>query len=821
MPVPGDDASPRKSYRPSLIASAPTSHRLRAPQLGTTEPSRSLADSHELPQPQGQAAGAEAGPVRADGASGEPLTAEGGALAVAARADAKPTPFTAFVERTTVSVDGQKLTRLSQDEALKLILRGEPIENAFIDALHLGYLADTWVKPSDVGTTQYLANHFKVPTRIDVADVGAAGGKRDIARLKYERPITLKNCILGAFSAVGCEFACPLSLVHCHVQGDVRLAPPDAENLTASSSPLVPATVCNEKLTIRDTRIDGKVLMQLARFDGDVDLTGARLDGACAMAHTRVGGKLSLSRALLRGSLTLSHATLAGFDLTDAVFEGNSELNCAAATFNGLVDLSEAQVFAADLGGVMFNQPVRAFHFRVTDALRLSDSRFAEDCDFTKARVGDDFNCRRVVFAGRVTFDFLRVGNHSRFEESVFEREASFVRAQSRDTADFRDCVFKGTVSFKAMLFYQWAIFFHAVFETDVDFFGARFEGECLFNKDRVSRDDEDWTLRERVATFGGKVSFRDAFFYRKIVLDGAAFPSTVAFDHAYFAEQASIRDCQFADDCDFYAAVVLQELDVRQCVFEGRLLLRALNCPGRVVMVGSRLGGVSFTNSMIDTLVVDRKQIEGRLLADGCLDEAERDPSACADDFTLLKAAFFKRGRLEDEDWAYANFKRRQRHALAATLKRDPSHPKAETIARGPSVVSFGKRVFLRARLLVERCVFDWFSEYGTNPQRTGGLALLTIVAFGVFYFFAGLTGNDLVLEGSELVGVDMNSINPIDRFLFYIYFSFMAFTTMGFGDVHPHYLGWVKYFVALEAFIGVFIITLFVGTFARKIIR
>ena len=52
-------------------------------------------------------------------------------------------------------------------------------------------------------------------------------------------------------------------------------------------------------------------------------------------------------------------------------------------------------------------------------------------------------------------------------------------------------------------------------------------------------------------------------------------------------------------------------------------------------------------------------------------------------------------------------------------------------------------------------------------------------------------------------------------------VYFSFATFTTMGFGDIQPRLDSIIQYTVSGEAFFGLFIMTLFVGTYTRKIIR
>jgi len=51
-------------------------------------------------------------------------------------------------------------------------------------------------------------------------------------------------------------------------------------------------------------------------------------------------------------------------------------------------------------------------------------------------------------------------------------------------------------------------------------------------------------------------------------------------------------------------------------------------------------------------------------------------------------------------------------------------------------------------------------------------------------------------------------------------VYFSFVTFTTLGLGDIHPEN-DWGRTLICCEAVIGAFLIALFVVVFARKMMR
>ena len=89
----------------------------------------------------------------------------------------------------------------------------------------------------------------------------------------------------------------------------------------------------------------------------------------------------------------------------------------------------------------------------------------------------------------------------------------------------------------------------------------------------------------------------------------------------------------------------------------------------------------------------------------------------------------------------------------------------------------------------------------YGERPMRTFISFLFIILSFAGIYYVDNETTNDGPLE-----------------FVDALYFSVVTFTSLGYGDISP--LGISRFFAASEALIGVFMISLFVVVFTRKMI-
>jgi hypothetical protein len=97
------------------------------------------------------------------------------------------------------------------------------------------------------------------------------------------------------------------------------------------------------------------------------------------------------------------------------------------------------------------------------------------------------------------------------------------------------------------------------------------------------------------------------------------------------------------------------------------------------------------------------------------------------------------------------------------------------------------------------------WLScGYGERPRRAIATSLLLILGYAAAFAFLDLRGP----EG--LVGRDFAQC---------AYFSTVTFTTLGYGDIIP--LGGARYLAATEAFLGAWMMALFVFVFCRRMIR
>ena len=108
-----------------------------------------------------------------------------------------------------------------------------------------------------------------------------------------------------------------------------------------------------------------------------------------------------------------------------------------------------------------------------------------------------------------------------------------------------------------------------------------------------------------------------------------------------------------------------------------------------------------------------------------------------------------------------------------------------------------------------------DLICGYGEDPMRVIGFSLTVVVMSALLFCLTGMSHGDntYTFRMANDLGEDL-------RILAYaMYYSIVTFTTLGYGDMVA--LGWGKGIAAMEAFAGVFLNSMFLLTFAKKMIR
>ena len=109
---------------------------------------------------------------------------------------------------------------------------------------------------------------------------------------------------------------------------------------------------------------------------------------------------------------------------------------------------------------------------------------------------------------------------------------------------------------------------------------------------------------------------------------------------------------------------------------------------------------------------------------------------------------------------------------------------------------------------------------KWWPNPFAQAWSKLLSILCGYGEKWHRVIISAAVVVFGLALVYFAIGTLTP-STFLNSLYYSAVSFTALGYGSWAPEPTGWVKGLGAFEAFMGVFMMALFLVTFTRKMTR
>ena len=425
------------------------------------------------------------------------------------------------------------------------------------------------------------------------------------------------------------------------------------------------------------------------------------------------------------------------------------------------------------------------------------------------------------------------------FRGAVFENGADFGLARFQADASFSGSAFhaSGQVSgaFAGVSFSQRADFDLTTFGGAVQFDYATFEGEIRFFRSR----------------FGGHAGFAEAKFLSNAQFEFAAFTDQVDFKSAVFDRAPDFHEASFAGALDFSNANFQEFLDLRHARFAkaARLNVADVRIRASTVLAGnvrltsgqlrqwrwwppgaqSVIEGDSAATIRADSKREFRAALSGRPDAPAQAEARRKHQKKLKLIDAKLSAACLQYGVLEEnfraqgdpdsrgaEDFCHYRY-----HDLWRQTQRHPCNP-----------LRWANWLFLKV------CF-----GYGVYPLRILIAGVMLIIFFACIHATScfGLVGDNWSVETERLVTVDkaahsspgfargeteqiteivhMSGLDGWHRWGMAMYFSITTFTTIGYGDWHP--TGWAPVAAATEGLLGVFIMSVFTVSFARKIVR
>jgi len=443
-----------------------------------------------------------------------------------------------------------------------------------------------------------------------------------------------------------------------------------------------------------------------------------------------------------------------------------------------------------------------------------------------------DYDFSEFIFVGNISFkkdlnvtilknaDFMgsTFKGGADFEDATFKGDANFRKATFKGDANFRKATFKGDANFRKATFEVNAYFREAIFGGYATFWEAIFEGNAYF----------------REAIFGGNADFMEAIFEVYTEFWKATFGGYADFREATLTGNADFREATFEDDADFRLEYLVRSVNFSRIkVFSGkRLFIKLKNERGEISFERAYLeniyldielvegGLINFTGALLKNTKIKKGQIENHILQ-----EEKKEFSEAQEIYLLLKNNFHGIGQYEDESWAFTKERDMERLSQSFPYYKVDLKYKSKKENFLPILKWIRKGNF-------KKWIISTFSNmiygYGEKPWNVIFSAGILIFIFALLFSLIGI-GNPEIIE-LKGTGIYQNSGNIVDlaskgflknnvirNFPDCLYFSLITFTTLGYGDFRP-LEGWGRILAGSEAFIGAFMMALFVYTFARR---
>lgn len=535
------------------------------------------------------------------------------------------------------------------------------------------------------------------------------------------------------------------------------------------------------------------------------------------------------------------------------------------ATF-GDVDLTEVAIQSSD------NKAVDLRYTKINGTLDFSWSSIDIPIYF---EFGEIFKIEAIgaTFESRVSFHGSDIGKRARFIDAEFNDKIFFSYVTFKEGASFGRATFNKRADFNVATFYRGPSSLIGAQFDNVEFQGETiFRVASFFGKARFYRTEFKSQAEFGNSIFNGRADFRESDFRKKASFDGVSFkkqqnrniPGTT-FESAQFERSASFSRVEFnrivefkkvrfheslefseKDDPEFPAKYVvhLSEATISEGDFTraddgriffdftsaelGDLSLESSSDSDNVLrycrFINTDFQGFDFTkykNELSqENWLINRVDEDFRI-------EVENEENLVSSDFmnTFLKA---KNGaKLVGDTESASAFLIKEMRCRRDRHKKTYENLNIRDLDRW---VMFGQ--FYANKLM------DVTSAFGERPRRVVITSVLVIMLSGLIYPVSFIPGFDGITEDSpqglvyHTYGLPEMSqirslgdildlfVDAVDLFVSSIYFSIATFITLGYGDMQP--IGWgTQLLASIEAFIGAFLVALFVFSLGKQVSR
>jgi uncharacterized protein YjbI with pentapeptide repeats len=558
---------------------------------------------------------------------------------------------------------------------------------------------------------------------------------------------------------------------------------------------------------------------------------------------------------MIQETMVLGRAVFQDVEIRDRIayfplssFEGETEADFRGLQADGMADFR----FSVFRHGANFKDA----HF--TDAVYFGHTRYLEDVTFRGMYSEQDVYFNSARFEGAAAFDRCEWARAITFENATFDGPVTFNSSESDGRINMSRTVFADTLEMKEMSV-GGMDFIGAWLQGPARFIDVQFLGKVRFSLDDITRSShladpvgllslyrdyqgdkdamEPLTTRssygvehvdDLIARIDSDISFANSVFRGFCIFERVRFgrpdaeDTTVAeFYNTQFRGEAHFERTHWHSVADF-ETIFASELSFNEATFHHSLVLDDANVSQRATLTDAAFmeaATLSFYAAEIASFQIDRSHIEKesgehRLFYEQCAQGAALDPAdirlvrlnrhgtlsteelseVChdrgIDEWVLLKGSFGDRAMTTDEDWAYWHIKHTE-------MMKDIRH------------ASWPARVGAAA---ITWPLFELSFGWGV---RLGNLAITSLLVTIVFAWLYRVFCPDTVVayRGDD---VPMRDI-PWHGLIYISLQSLGAFNTgWDFGEDDWKF----QYLNTIETFIGIIVLTFFVGAYTRMIL-
>jgi hypothetical protein len=525
--------------------------------------------------------------------------------------------------------------------------------------------------------------------------------------------------------------------------------------------------------------------------------------------------------------------------------------------FEGPADFRDTRFDGtADFRYSVFGEEANYKRMTLTNAAFFGNTRYTGAVTFRQMRSLEDLYFNSAVFEGPASFDLCEWTHGATFEDSSFAGPVTFDKSRMGGRLNMSRTRVKDRLALREMEL-GGMDFIGAILEGDTEFIDVHFKGKVRFSLDDVTRaqflsdptpllalyrdyqgdKDRETPLTAQssygvthvddlIAQVRGNISFNNSVFTGFCIFDRVPFgvegtPTVAQFYNTQFLGETHFERTEWWSRADL-TTIYANELALNEATFHDTLILDDANIAGRATLTDAVFtdgATLSFYGSEIANFQIDRDQVEDehhehRLFYEQCargtrepkddvrivraLRGAAYDEDAVRnlcyerleDEFIGLKESFGDRAMTRDEDWAYWWI----RH---------------HGIVQDREYGGVGGFLYWLVNWPIMELAFGWGVRL-RNLALTGAFfCLFFAVIYRVFCpdTFVQYNGHDVQIKSIPWHGVLYISLQ-----------SFGGFNTgWDFGDDAQSRF---RYINTIQTFVGLIVLTFFVGAYTRMIL-